>query len=230
MARRRVDPGLHVYHYAAYEHTALGRLAQRYGTRETEVDDLLRGKVLVDLYRVVRQGLRIGVESYSIKRLEHLYGFHRTQDMRDANSSIVAFEEWLELEPDKAAEAGPAILDDIVGYNRDDVISTWKLRDWLEERRVDLERREGGPLPRLEEPGDGEAPAARRARPRGGGARGAPHGGPAGGPGDACTGPGGRRSVDARPAAWLAPARGAVRVLALPRADGHVRRGAHRRA
>ncbi len=161
MDRWRVDPGLHVYHYAAYEHTALGRLAQRYGTRETEVDDLLRGKVLVDLYRVVRQGLRIGVESYSIKRLEDLYGFHRTQNMKDANSSIVAFEEWLELEPDKAAEAGPAILDDIVGYNRDDVISTWRLRDWLEERRADLERREGGALPRLEEPGDDAGVAAR---------------------------------------------------------------------
>ncbi len=81
--------------------------------------------------------------------------------MKDANSSIVAFEEWLELEPDKAAEAGQAILDDIVGYNRDDVISTWKLRDWLEERRADLERREGGPLPRLEEPRDDEGVAAR---------------------------------------------------------------------
>ena len=62
------DPAMHVYHYAAYERTALGRLAQRHGTREEEVDRLLRGGVLVDLFKAVRQGLRAGVESYSIKR------------------------------------------------------------------------------------------------------------------------------------------------------------------
>ena len=73
MDRWARDPDLHVYHYAAYERTALGRLAQRHGTREEEVDRLLRGEVLVDLYRVVRQGLRAGVESYSIKRIEPLY-------------------------------------------------------------------------------------------------------------------------------------------------------------
>ena len=32
----------------------------RYGTREAEVDDLLRRKVFVDLYTIVRQALRIG--------------------------------------------------------------------------------------------------------------------------------------------------------------------------
>ena len=74
IARLDADPSLHVYHYAAYEKTALARLAQRHATREEEVDRLLRGRVLVDLYRVVRQGIRASVESYSIKRLEPLYG------------------------------------------------------------------------------------------------------------------------------------------------------------
>ena len=32
----------------------------RYGTREHEVDELLRGEVFVDLYAVVRQAMRIG--------------------------------------------------------------------------------------------------------------------------------------------------------------------------
>ena len=52
MDRWARDPAMHVYHYAAYERTALGRLAQRHGTREEEVDRLLRGRVLVDLFRV----------------------------------------------------------------------------------------------------------------------------------------------------------------------------------
>ena len=57
---RPTHPDLHVYHYAPYETTALGKLMGRYGTREDEVDDLLRGEVFVDLYRVVRQGVRVG--------------------------------------------------------------------------------------------------------------------------------------------------------------------------
>ena len=88
---------MHVYHYAPYEPTALKRLMGRYGTREDEVDRLLREGVMVDLLRVVRQSLRASVESYSIKRMEPFYGFVREVDLRDAGSSIVAFEPWLEL-------------------------------------------------------------------------------------------------------------------------------------
>jgi uncharacterized protein len=148
MDRWAKDPDLHVYHYAAYERTALGRLAQRHGTREDEVDRLLRGNVLVDLFRVVRQGLRAGVESYSIKKIEPLYALTREQDLKDAGSSIVAFESWLELGVDAPVEDAAKILDGIAAYNRDDVVSNWRLRDWLEERRRDLETREGRPLPR----------------------------------------------------------------------------------
>ncbi len=142
------DPSLHVYHYAAYERTALGRLAQRHGTRELEVDRLLRGGVLVDLFRAVRQGIRASVESYSIKRIEPLYSLTREVDLKDAGSSIVAFETWLELGPDAPVENGQTILREIAGYNRDDVVSNWRLRDWLEERRRDLEDREREALPR----------------------------------------------------------------------------------
>ena len=79
-SRRLKRPGLHVYHYNHYETTAVdhlselhetrqeavGRLMGRYATREDEVDELFRLGVFVDLYRVVRQGLQAGVESYSI--------------------------------------------------------------------------------------------------------------------------------------------------------------------
>src|SRR5918996_4579213 len=84
--RHRRHPGMHVYHYAPYEPTALKRLMGRHATREADVDELLRGAVLVDLYRAVRQGLRASVESYSIKKLEPMYGFNREIDLRDAGS------------------------------------------------------------------------------------------------------------------------------------------------
>lgn len=154
MDRLKQDPSLHVYHYAPYEPTAVRRLMGRYGTREDEVDHLLRAGVFVDLYRTARQGVRVSVESYSIKKLEPLYGFERTVDLRDAGSSIVAFETWLELGGDVPDD--PKILERIEAYNRDDCVSTWLLRDWLEERRAELSLKLGVELPR---PGarDGEA-------------------------------------------------------------------------
>jgi predicted RecB family nuclease len=146
--RLDAHPAMHIYHYGAYEKTALGRLAQRHATREAEVDRLLRARVLVDLFRVVRQGVRASVESYSIKRLEPLYGLEREVDLRSAGSSIVAFEAWLEGGATENGDAGEDILRTIARYNRDDVLSNFRLRDWLEARRVDLAGRVGPWLPR----------------------------------------------------------------------------------
>jgi predicted RecB family nuclease len=162
--RLDADPTMHVYHYAAYEKAALARLAQRHATREEEVDRLLRGRVLVDLFRVVRQGIRASVESYSIKRLEPLYQLEREEELRTATSSILAFETWLEGGTAENGDVGEAILASIARYNRDDVLSNWHLRDWLEQRRADLERRLGGAIPRP--PIEDEAKEQRELKPR----------------------------------------------------------------
>ncbi len=146
MERLERDPDLHIYHYAPYEPTALKRLMGRYGTREAEVDRLLRKGVLVDLLRVVRQSLRASVESYSIKKMEAFYGFVREIDLRDAGSSIVAFEEWLELGEGERPESNH--LERIERYNRDDVISNRQLRDWLEELRAEFTALTGLDVPR----------------------------------------------------------------------------------
>ena len=160
MDRLATDPEIHIYHYAPYEPTAAGRLMGRHATRELEVDRLLRGKVFVDLFRAVRQGLRASVESYSIKKLEPLYGLAREEGLRDAGSSIVAFETWLaETETGTARARLPgtnATLRSIEAYNRDDCVSNWRLRDWLEERRPELACRIGEALPR---PGPAEPEA-----------------------------------------------------------------------
>ena len=152
MDRLAADPALHIYHYAPYETTAAGRLMGRYGTREQEVDRLFRGGVFVDLFRAVRQGLRASVESYSIKKLEPLYGLAREEGLHDAGSSIVAFESWLaEVETGEASPRSPQTdetLQSIERYNRDDCVSNWRLRDWLEERRVELAGGIAEPLPR----------------------------------------------------------------------------------
>ena len=92
--RSRRHPGAHIYHYAAYEPTALKRLAMRYATMEAELDQLLRERRFVDLYRVVVQSLRASTETYSLKDLEVLYGHERTGDVTTASDSIVEYERW----------------------------------------------------------------------------------------------------------------------------------------
>ena len=148
--RLESDPSLHIYHYAPYEPTAVKRLAGRYGTREEEIDQFLRGGVFVDLYRAVRQSIRASVESYSIKKLEPLYEFTRGVELRDANTSIVEFETWLELGQGDEREE---LLAEIEGYNRDDCLSTLDLRNWLEGQRAELVREQGDlPRPTVPEP------------------------------------------------------------------------------
>ena len=133
------DPDLHVYHFAHYEPSAVKQLAGRYNTREEEVDRLLRGRVFVDLFRAVRQGVRASVESYSIKRLEPLYGYSRQVDLREAGRSIVDFESWLELDNASGGSEREALRQSIEDYNRDDCLSTYHLRNWLEDQRTGLE-------------------------------------------------------------------------------------------
>ncbi|MBI2775755.1 MAG: TM0106 family RecB-like putative nuclease [Chloroflexi bacterium] len=154
MERRARDPGMHVYHYGGYESGALKRLMQRHATREDEIDVLLRGRVLVNLYdHVVRQGIRASVESYSIKKLEVFYMPEREGGITNAGFSIVEYERWLD-------SGSPEILDAIAAYNRDDCISNLRLRDWLEARRIEAldehpEWYPGGVVPRPG-PVDGE--------------------------------------------------------------------------
>ena len=144
--RRQRDPAMHVYHYAAYEQTAMKRLMGKYATRAVELDDLLRGEVFVDLFRIVRKGLRAGVDSYSIKKLEPLYGFVREVDLRNASRQLRAVE--YAIAKRDTTSLTREIRELVVAYNRDDCVSALKLRDWLEELRQREEDRTGAPLPR----------------------------------------------------------------------------------
>jgi uncharacterized protein len=137
--RRRAHPGLHIYHYAPYEPAHLLAMAARHGTRESEVDRLLRDGVFVDLYPIVRRALRVGSRSYSIKKLEPLYMGDdvRTSDVQRGDDSIVKYVQSRVLRDAGEDAEAQAILDDLADYNRDDCISTLRLRDWLVERARD---------------------------------------------------------------------------------------------
>lgn len=124
------NPGMHIYHYAAYEVTALRNLSTRHDTRQEQVDDLLRHEVLVDLYKIVRQGLRIGEDSYSIKKVERLYRPARATDVVSGTESIVQYARFMASgEPRDWTQS--EILKGIRDYNKDDCDSTAELAIWL---------------------------------------------------------------------------------------------------
>ncbi len=142
--RWRHDPGMHIYHYAAYEVSAVRRLAGRHSTRMEEVDELLRHRVFVDLFQVVRQGLRVGEPSYSIKYVEHLYRGKRSGTVAKATDSVVFYERWIECQDGLTWQESP-ILKEIRDYNELDCVSTQQLAVWLRARQKENRIEFSGP-------------------------------------------------------------------------------------
>ncbi|MDI3242177.1 TM0106 family RecB-like putative nuclease [Arthrobacter sp. AL08] len=139
--RRQEYPDMHVYHYAAYEKTALRKLSVLHVAGEDTVDRWLREGLLVDLYQTVRTSIRISENSYSIKKLEPLYmGTNlRSGDVKDAGASVVAYAHYCDARDDGRAGEAASILAGISDYNEYDCLSTLALRDWL----LDLARERG---------------------------------------------------------------------------------------
>ncbi|PPI22855.1 bifunctional RecB family nuclease/DEAD/DEAH box helicase [Rathayibacter sp. AY1B5] len=141
--RQRRDPAMHIYHYASYERTHLASLAARHGVGVEQVDQMLRDGILVDLYPIVRRGIRIGSPSYSIKKLEPLYMGDelRDGDVTDAAASIAEYAAARDLiqsaDPDDPGATatriaqGEAKQGAIADYNRYDCVSTLRLHRWL---------------------------------------------------------------------------------------------------
>jgi uncharacterized protein len=138
-ARRASWPDLHVYHYASYERTRMTNLASRYATREATIDDWLRNGILVDLLKVVQQSIRVSQRSYSIKKLEPLYGFERKEEVQTAGDSVVDYESYLDLIDNEENDKAQAKLDGIEDYNKADCISTRELDLWLRNIAQDLD-------------------------------------------------------------------------------------------
>lgn len=135
--RRAKYPDMRIYHYASYERTHLLSIAARHGVGETEVDDLLRQNVLVDLYPIVKKALKVGSRSYSIKKLEPLYMGDEFRDEEGVVSGAQSVTEYAEAVQQLVSEdatvrlEGERRLQAIADYNRYDCVSTLRLRDWL---------------------------------------------------------------------------------------------------
>ncbi|MEB3167172.1 MAG: TM0106 family RecB-like putative nuclease [Synechococcaceae cyanobacterium] len=132
--RRGRHRDLHVYHYASYEKTALGNLASRHQIHQALIDQWLRDELLVDLYPIVRNGLLIGAPSYSIKKVERLYGDARSEEVESAADSVVQYAEWRKSgqppKPGRAVDQSP-LLQNLQDYNEKDCQVTEGLHRFL---------------------------------------------------------------------------------------------------
>ena len=105
-------------------------------TKEEEVDRMLRARLFVDLHAIVKQGVRASVERYSLKELEVFFRFKRETALTDALPKLLAVERALEL--GHVGDLTEEMRSVAESYNRDDCLSAWKLRDWLESKRAEL--------------------------------------------------------------------------------------------
>ena len=137
-SRREKFPDMHIYHYAAYEVSAMLRLAQRHGIHEFDVDQMVREGLFVDLYSIVRRAFRFSTDSLSIKKIEPIYwDGNRNKEVANAVGSVIEFEKALGLLANGDGTGFIKILDEIKDYNKDDVDSTRQLDHWIREQAVE---------------------------------------------------------------------------------------------
>lgn len=126
--RRKQYPHMHIYHYNSTERTVLEGLADGHPTAEKQIKDLVETGAFIDLYRTVLNSIQIGAESYSLKRVEKLTDFERRHAIESGAGAVLSYENY--MKHGKAAD-----LNEIAGYNEDDVRATLAVRDWLVGKR-----------------------------------------------------------------------------------------------
>ena len=126
-------PDLILAHFASHERTTIRSYAKRYGMEENETVLYLLGEdsPLFDMQKPVLESLVLPLQGYGLKDIckqPDLVNFQWEDDGSGSQWSIVQFNNFLQ-EPDKNAKN--QLKKQILGYNRDDVIATRRLEEWL---------------------------------------------------------------------------------------------------
>ena len=113
-----------IYHYAHYESSHTKKLMGKYDDPEGILDKMLEG--MIDLYRVIRETVILPLPSYSLKDVARYkeVGFDWRDEESSASMSYVWFNNYLQDGDDKWIEK-------IKIYNEDDLIATYKIKEWL---------------------------------------------------------------------------------------------------
>ena len=120
-----------IYHYAYYEKEVFRRLSNAYG-----VSPALEAKFrdhAFDLHLAVVGSVVLPLYFYGLKDIAKYLGFKWTSEDAGGAESVVWYNEWLKTGDQK-------IMDKIIQYNKDDVLATMYVKEWLEEQKPKLSR------------------------------------------------------------------------------------------
>ncbi len=120
-------------HYSSHERTTIKKYAERYGMENNDTVLYLLGdnSPLYDMQKPVLDNLVLPLQGYGLKDIckhKDLVNFQWEDDDSGSQWSVVQFNRFLsETDPTKKQR----LKTDILGYNRDDVIATRRLEEWL---------------------------------------------------------------------------------------------------
>lgn len=128
-----------IAHYSAHERTTIETYAKRYSMESNETVEYLLGyrSPLFDMQKPVLESLVLPLQAYGLKDIcKHpdLVNFQWEDDDSGSQWSVVQFNRFLEEQEPQTKEN---LKRDILGYNRDDVIATRRLEEWLRANFMD---------------------------------------------------------------------------------------------
>jgi len=133
--RRKQYPGMHVYHYAPYERSAIFRETLKYPDEAwaQQLERFVEEGVLVDLFKILKNSLGVGLSGYGLKKMELLFRGARDTAVSGAQDSLRVYQAWLD-DPKGFDCQSDERLESIRIYNEDDCLSTMLLLKWMRKR------------------------------------------------------------------------------------------------
>jgi len=124
-------------HFSPHERSTIRAYAKRYSMEDNDTVLYLLGDEgpLFDMQKPVLASLVLPLQGYGLKDIcKHpkLVNFQWEDDSSGSQWSVVQFNQFLQ-ETDKSSKQ--QLKEAILGYNRDDVIATRRLEEWLKVRR-----------------------------------------------------------------------------------------------
>ena len=121
-------PGIRIVHWANYENDMVSRYLERFGDDAAGTGATVLASLL-DLLPVAKQTVAVPLPSYSLKLVENLAAFKRSDgDVGKGDDSIVAYT-TARGSDDPVMQA--EIIESIRAYNEEDLAATWAVQEWL---------------------------------------------------------------------------------------------------
>jgi predicted RecB family nuclease len=121
-------PGIRFVHWANYENDMVSRYLERFGDDAAGTGATVLASLL-DLLPVAKQTVAVPLPSYSLKLVENLAAFKRSDgDVGKGDDSIVAYT-TARGSDDPVMQA--EIIESIRAYNEEDLAATWAVQEWL---------------------------------------------------------------------------------------------------